>query len=124
MTRQIFLNILLAVFFITVFTSFSNSTLAGKSAIQNREKISFEAGPLQEGSPVKPANIPGHIGLKPPAHKMQLPVMEELPKVHRFHKERVKKLKKHQHKCWISVKFLLIVCHVALLICAFMHATH
>jgi hypothetical protein len=124
MTRQIFLNILLVAFFATAFTSSDNTALAGKSAIQKKEKASFDASPAQEELPAKPIGKPGSIGMKPPVHKMHLPVMEELPKVHRFHKERVKKLKKHHKKCWISAKLLLVVCHVALLVCAFMHATH
>lgn len=124
MTRQIFLNILLVAFFATVFTSFNNPAFAGHSTNQDREEISFDAGSSQDEAPVKPVSVPGGSGLKPPVHKMQLPVMEELPKVHRFHKERVKKLKKHHRKCWVSAKLLLVVCHVALLICAFMHVTH
>jgi hypothetical protein len=124
MTRQIFLNTLLVAFLATVFTSFNNAAFAGNSAIQNKEQSSFETGSSQEELPIKPVSMPGAIGLKPPVHKMQLPVMEELPKLHRFHKERVKKLKKHHKKCWISAKLLLVVCHVALLVCAFMHATH
>lgn len=124
MTRQIFLNILLVAFFATAFTSFNSHAFAGNSAIQNREDLSFISASAQEGSPVEPVSMPGSLGLKPPVHKMQLPVTEELPKVHRFHRERVKKLKKHHKKCWVSAKLLLLVCHVALLVCAFMHATH
>ena len=63
------------------------------------------------------------MGIKPNIHKIHLLKIEELGKVHRFHKERVKK-NRHSNKYWIAAKILLICCHIALLIHAFMHLTH
>ena len=118
MTRQIFLKLML----IMIVFTFSNNGRATQTGSHNRKTISFiEASPITD-APVLPIS-PGP-GLKPPVHKMQTPVMEELAKIHRFHKERVKRIKKHRTKWWISAKLLLIICHVMLLICAFMHATH
>lgn len=122
MTRQTFLNILLAAFLMVSFTSFNNPAFAANN--NHQEVVSSDVPEQQKEMPENPVGKPGASGLKPPVHKMHLPVMEELPKVHRFHKERVKKLKKHQFKCWVSAKLLLVVCHIALLVCAFMHATH
>lgn len=59
-----------------------------------------------------------------PWEELTLKKFEELAKIHRFHKERVKNHKKHGHKFWILSKLLLIVCHLAILICAFLHVIH
>jgi hypothetical protein len=50
--------------------------------------------------------------------------MEELAHIHHFHKERVKKVKRHHKKLWYVSKFLLIIIHIVLLVTAYMHMTH
>jgi hypothetical protein len=52
------------------------------------------------------------------------PSMDELPHIHKFHKERVKKIKKHQSKLWILSKIVLVLCHISILIISFLHVTH
>jgi hypothetical protein len=64
------------------------------------------------------------VGFKSTEHKIHLLKIEELAKIHRFHKERVKKIKRHHHKYWTLAKAILVVCHLALLISAFLHLTH
>ena len=49
---------------------------------------------------------------------------DELAHIHHFHKERVKKLKRHHKKYWVLSKLLLILSHIVLLICAYLHLTH
>ena len=56
--------------------------------------------------------------------KHHLMKIEELGKVHRFRKDRVKKVKKHGDKYWLAIKILIVFCHISLLIHAFMHLTH
>lgn len=46
---------------------------------------------------------------------------DELPGIHHFHKERISKVKRHHKKFWILSKLLLILCHLALLILAYVH---
>ena len=61
---------------------------------------------------------------KAPHGKMQAPHSEELPHIHKFHKERVKKIKRHHGKFWILSKLILVLCHLSILVIAFLHATH
>lgn len=56
--------------------------------------------------------------------ELTLKKVDELAEIHRFHKERVKNHKKHGRKFWILSKLLLIVCHLTILVCAFLHLTH
>ena len=49
---------------------------------------------------------------------------DELAHIHHFHKERVKKMKRHHKKIWMMSKILLILSHLVLLICAYMHSAH
>lgn len=63
-------------------------------------------------------------GQKLPHHKSTVPQMEELPHIHKFHKERVKKVKKHQSKFWLISQIILVLCHLSMLVIAFLHATH
>ena len=59
-----------------------------------------------------------------PEEKAHAPKTEELPHIHHFHKERVKKVKRHHKKCWVLSMFLVVLCHAALLVMAYMHVTH
>jgi len=59
-----------------------------------------------------------------PIKKSHLSKTEELAHIHHFHKERVKRLKRHHKKYWILTKLLLILCHLLLLACAYIHLTH
>jgi hypothetical protein len=81
-------------------------------------------------SPVKtdPAHKPGLPGAgskhapaeKAPAHGTS---MDETPHIHHFHKNRVKKLKRHSHY-WFLSKVLLVISHLLLLFLAYQHAVH
>lgn len=121
MTRQIFINILLTALFLAPFASHTTSN-KGKS--NNFKSASIAVEHSSQEQPVQAPVVPHSAGLKPPTQKLHVPEMEELAKIHRFHRERVKKIKKHHHKAWISAKLLLIICHLAILICAFLHVTH
>ena len=69
-----------------------------------------------------PVNTPKKMDTGPEKEKKL--VAEELAHIHHFHKERVKKIRRHHEKFWIVAKVLLVVCHVVLLICAFLHVAH
>jgi hypothetical protein len=120
MTRQIFFQLLL----ILSFATYQKAAIAAGSKVDNRNAGNMIVNVPEAEIPLRVPVMPVGAGLKPPTHKMHSPAMEELPKIHRFHRERVKKVNKHQKKVWLSVKVLLIICHAALLICAFLHATH
>ncbi len=70
-------------------------------------------------SPVFPEPHP-----KVPHGKAHVPHMEELPHIHKFHKERVKKIKKHHSKYWLLSQVLLALCHLSILVIGYLHATH
>ena len=59
-----------------------------------------------------------------PAEKAHTPKMEELPHIHHFHKERVKKVKRHHKKFWALSILILVLCHISILVMAYMHVTH
>ena len=69
--------------------------------------------------PIMPATKPEKHAEKP--HN---PKLEEVAHIHHFHKERVKKMKRHHKKTWALSKLILVVCHIALLVMAYMHLTH
>ena len=121
MTRQFFLAVLLTTLFAIPFISPANA--AGNIAESN-ETVLLVTDTGSPETPVIPVGLPVSLGGKPQSHKLHAPLMEELAHIHRFHKERVKKLRKHHRKCWLSAKLLLILCHLALLICGYLHATH
>src|SRR5688572_26490198 len=56
-------------------------------------------------------------------HGKKIPVpsrSEELPHIHHFHKDRVKKSERHHKKFWLLSKVILILCHVAILVIAYL----
>lgn len=59
-----------------------------------------------------------------PTKKTYVMKSEELAHIHHFHKERVKKLKRHHKKFWMLTKIILIICHLLVLACAYSHLTH
>jgi len=61
---------------------------------------------------------------KAPHGKSHAPHSEELPHIHKFHKERVKKITKHHGKCWFLSQALLLICHVAVLYISYLHVVH
>ena len=56
--------------------------------------------------------------------KIHAPQMDEVAHIHKFHKERVKKVKKHHGKLWLLSQIILFICHVSVLVIAFLHVTH
>lgn len=82
--------------------------------------------PLKSSTETPMKAAPIHQDKKPhgTAGKSHTPTMDETAHIHRFHKERVKKIKKHHAKFWLLTKVLLILCHLALLVIAYLHATH
>jgi hypothetical protein len=56
--------------------------------------------------------------------KTHTPHSEELPHIHKFHKERVKRIKKHHGLCWLLTKVILALCHLSILVIAYLHAAH
>ena len=59
-----------------------------------------------------------------PFGKAHAPHSEELPHIHKFHKERVKKIRKHHGKYWVFSQVLLFLCHASVLYISYLHVIH
>ncbi|MES1197944.1 MAG: hypothetical protein ABUL41_01550 [Chitinophagaceae bacterium] len=114
-------------FLITLLMSVSNSSAAGintTSSVSKTKKmilisIESETTMNDQPQPLQPVTRQ-----EEPVKKPHLQKTEELAHIHHFHKERVKKLKRHHKKFWLLSKVLLIVSHLLILVCAYMHLVH
>ena len=126
MTRYFFISILL----LALFATYSNNSYA-KSFKHTRTSIAANSSndeKEQKALPV-PATAPKNStrATAPedaPERKAHGLKLDEIPHIHHFHKERVRKSKRHHKKIWTMSKILLLLCHVALLMMAYMHAAH
>jgi hypothetical protein len=117
-----------SIIFSMIFSLASYSVLAGGHTVKREteptsKEVKITAGPdhseAGKKAPVFPEPYP-----KVPHGKAHVPQMEELPHIHKFHKERVKKIKKHHSKYWLLSQVLLALCHLSILIIGYLHATH
>ncbi len=123
--KNTILSLILLMFFLTFSphaTQVSAAT-SGKFNMEGTASMAASSEPAPKGSSSQNMEFPDS-GLKSTHAKLHLLKIEELGKIHRFHKERVKKSKRHPNKLWIIAKLVIISCQIALLIHAFMHLTH
>jgi hypothetical protein len=112
-----------SIFFLAIFLmSLSNSmasTFNSSSVSNEKNKIVI----IIDRSATDDLQQPSEPVSKPeePSKKPHLLKTEELAHIHHFHKERVKKLKRHHEKFWMLSKIILVLCHLGLLVCAFLH---
>ena len=115
-------------FFISLVLLISLTAYSVSTTSKNEKKgidisaISTDIKHARSGS-VPAMNIPD-ANMKATSHKTHLMKIDELGKIHRFHKERVKKVKKAHGKMWFVAIGIVVCCHIALLIHAFMHLAH
>ena len=126
MTRYFFISILL----LGLFAAISNNSYAkthkstrtmtvnNSTNKENQQK----ALPVQAAAPKSSTRTTESENTA--EHKAHGPKMEEIPHIHHFHRERVKKVQRHHKKIWTMSKILLLLCHVALLVMAYTHAAH
>jgi len=123
MTRQSFFSMIFTMMMIFVsFKSFSSGNYESASAnmsIHSSARPTPDV-PEQHDVPLFPAAQP----VVPHGGKTEAPKSEELAHIHHFHKERVKKMKRHHEKFWFLSKLLLVICHLLLLFVAYLHVTH
>jgi len=126
MTQRTSYSIIFLVIF--SFASFSAFAAGHTASTETKtEKISKEAkssasADHSDAGKKLPVSADSHS--KAPHGKTHVPHMEELPHIHRFHKERVKKIKKHHGKYWIVSQVIIVLCHLSILVIGFLHATH
>jgi len=122
--------ILISSFFLAMF-SFASFTASASNKKSSTVTVndSKETGNSNNSVPVSASNsVPNAPVTKtvPPVHpeeKGHTPKIDELPHIHHFHKERVKKVKRHHKKVWTISMLLLVLCHISILIMAYMHVT-
>ncbi len=95
-----------------------NSTSSNKQNTADNKNASDNHGKSSAAS----SNAKAHLPVE--KHHSHVPTMDETPHIHHYHKERVKKNKKHHTKIWYLSMFLIAVCQVSLLIIAYLHVTH
>ena len=126
MTRYFFISIfLLALFAISANNTYANSNKHNRTTVNannTKEQNEQKALPVQAAAPKNStrATTPEEA----PENKAHGPKLDEVPHIHYFHKERVKRSKRHHKKIWTISKILLLLCHVALLVMAYSHAAH
>ena len=126
MTRNTFFSIFSGLIFIinsyaasaTVHSAVSVATNSAKEKTTAVPSNSKETPMAQQGRGLPAART------EPPFEKREKPATEELAHIHHFHKERVKKIKRHHEKYWAMSKIILILCHLALLVIAYLHLSH
>ncbi len=88
----------------------------------NSKEVKTQAAPDTDAG--KKAPVFPESNSKVPHGKTATPQMEELPHIHKFHKERVKKIRKHHGKYWLLSQVLIVLCHLSILVIGYLHATH
>ena len=118
MRHYFFIILTAALLLTTTNSSAKNSVTKTKQAKEYAAKASSESSSEDGKIPLFPATRN-----EDRAKKIPVPKTEELPHIHHFHKERVRNSKKHHKKFWALSKILLILCHIAILVIAYMHIT-
>lgn len=116
-----------SIIFTMIFSLASFSALAGGHTAKtetetNSKEVKTTAADHSESGKKAPASPESHP--KVPHGKVHTPHMEELPHIHKFHKERVKKIRKHHGKYWLLSQIVLALCHLSILVIGYLHATH
>lgn len=124
MTQTTFSAIIFTLVFslatVTVFAkNHTVKTVTETTTSYETKAIAADQTDMAKKAPVLPES---HSGA--PAAKAHAPQMEELPHIHKFHKERVKKIKKHHGKYWLLSQLILVLCHLSILVIGYLHATH
>lgn len=116
------------IIFISLFFLFSGTANAFSSKSESEKKSIDISAISTDIKHTKPGAAPGmnipDANMKAGSHKTHLAKIDELGKIHRFHRERVKKAKKYHGKMWFFAIAVVVCCHIALLIHAFLHLSH
>ncbi len=116
--------IISSVFFLAMTSMASFTASAGtKKSSSVTVSDTKQTEPHSASEPLKQAPATKTVPPAAPHEKAHAPKLEELPHIHHYHKERVKKVKRHHKKCWVLSMVLLVLCQVALLVIAYMHIT-
>jgi hypothetical protein len=115
--------IILIIFLLISFAAAANSNAAEKETSTSKAVKTTTAASDHPETGNKATALPDAHS-KAPHGKVNPPHMEELPHIHKFHKERVKKIKKHHSKYWLLSQVIIVLCHISILVIGYLHATH
>jgi hypothetical protein len=121
MTQKKYFSIALIGVYILFSLAAKANTNTGKEAGETHAVKTEKSAEAPQGKH-GPVSQEGHS--KAPHGKAHTPHSEELPHIHKFHKERVKKIKKHHSKLWFLSQGLLFLCHAAVLYISYLHVIH
>ena len=120
MTRYIIISIFfLAMISMTSFTASAGTKKSSSITVSDTKQAESHSA----SEPMKQLPATKTVPPAAPHEKAHAPKLEELPHIHHYHKERVKKAKRHHKKCWVLSMMLLVLCQAALLVIAYMHIT-
>jgi hypothetical protein len=122
MTHKIIICILLLV---TV-SPVSNMASAGQQRMTQTDEMHIQKTTSQQPAQQNHSKMPvsaSHPADAPHGKAARVPHMEEIPHIHRYHKDRVRK-KVHHGKLWFLGKAIIVMCQLSLLWIAYMHLTH
>ena len=126
MTHYFFISILLLALFATssnnAYAKSYKHTRTTVAANSNKDENEQKALPVPAATPKN--STPTTSSENAAEHKGHGLSTEETPHIHHFHKERVKKSKRHHKKFWMLSKLLLLLCHIAMIVLAYTHAAH
>lgn len=123
MTRYFILTATFLALFMARPISIMAKEEAAKSIVMADNTGSDKPMKTSTDNPMK-ASAAHHDKSHSSAGKSHTPTMDETPHILRFHKERVKKIKKHHSKCWLLSMTLVVLCQLALLVIGYLHVTH
>lgn len=126
MTQRIIISIL---FLVTVSLGSNNATASRqdfKTPVTENTGYVVKSGMSADlPGPTKSVPMfPAGSHETPHGKAAHVPHMEELPHIHRYHKERVKKITQHHTKFWFLGQLVVVVCQLTLLFIAYLHVIH
>lgn len=106
-------------------TASAGKLTATSATVSDLNHSEGSKAPAQASTETPLRNAPG-AAPHSPAEKGHghVPAMDETPHIHHYHKNRVRKLKRHHGKCWFMAQFLVVACNLVLLLIAYLHAAH
>jgi len=127
MTQKTLSSLIFTIAFsLSSFAVLANSHSTKTETEQTSKEVKTTANTDHSGEakkmPVSASDSDSHS--KAPHGKTNAPHMEELPHIHKYHRERVKKIKKHHTKLWILSQALVVICNLSILVIAYLHLTH
>ena len=116
---------IICILFLVTVSLGSTMARAGQLKISGNTGMHIEKMETGAGK-TSPSKAPSSASTPAEPHQgkaLKTPQMEELPHIHRYHRERVKK-QVHRGKLWFLARVLVAICQLSLLWIGYLHLTH